>query len=299
MNHGSGEIGRFLAHTQERIDGALDRLLPPVSAEPRTMHEALRYAIFPGGKRVRPAVVLLAVEATGGKPDAHVDAAAGFEMIHTSSLILDDLPSQDNAATRRGKPACHVRFGEATAVLASTALLTLGIRSIALTAARENVASAASVRILRLVADAIGTQGMIGGQIADLGLDARAATMESLEYIHRHKTGALFTACAQTGALLAGAEEAHIAALTEWAKNVGLAYQIADDILDAEGTAEVLGKPVGQDVGKATFVGVFGLDVSKRIAGELYAAAAVALDILGARKEKFVALTRWLETRTK
>lgn len=293
------DVKRFLEETRGRVDAALDALLPPAQEEPRSIHEALRYMIFSGGKRVRPALVLLAADAVRGKMDAHLDAAAGFEMIHTASLILDDLPSQDNAPVRRGRAACHVEFGEATAVLASTALLTLGIRSISLDATRGKAPAREAARIVRLIADAIGTRGMIGGQIADLALERSGATMENLEYIHSHKTGALFIACAQAGALLGGGPEAEVAALGEFAKNVGLAYQIADDILDHEGTIETLGKPAGQDVEKATFVGVFGLDVSKRITRELYETAEGALEGLGPRKEKLVALTRWLEARTK
>ncbi|MFN0150792.1 MAG: polyprenyl synthetase family protein [bacterium] len=293
------DVKRFLDDTRVRVDAAIDALLPAANEEPRSIHEALRYAVFSGGKRVRPALLLLAADAVRGRMETHVDAAAGFEMIHTASLILDDLPSQDNAPVRRGRAACHIEFGESTAVLASTALLSLGIGAVALNAVREKAPSRAPARIVRLVADAIGTRGMIGGQIADLALAPSGATMEALEYIHSHKTGALFIACAQAGALLAGGAEAEVAALGDYAKNVGLAYQIADDILDHEGTLESLGKPAGQDSEKATFVGVFGLEVSKRLTRELYETAEGALDILGPRKEKLVALTRWLEARTK
>jgi geranylgeranyl diphosphate synthase type II len=293
----SREIERFLAGAQRDVDAALDRLLPPASAEPPAIHEALRYAVFPGGKRVRPALVLLAGEAVGGSTAPLLDAAAGFELIHTASLILDDLPSQDDAPMRRGREATHIRFGEATAVLASTALLTLGIKAISENARREGAPAGTAARVVRLVADAIGTAGMIGGQVADLALDSAGGSMEALEYIHSHKTGALFIACAEVGALLAGGKPGEVAALAAFAKNVGLAYQIADDILDVEGEAARLGKPTGQDARKTTFVRLFGLDVSRRLARDLYDSAEKSLDVLGSRKERLLDFTRWLEAR--
>src|SRR5262245_22875015 len=173
-------IERTLDAMRRDVDAALDRLLPASDAHPRAIHDALRYAVFAGGKRVRPALLLLAGEAVGGSRRDLLSAAAGIELIHTASLILDDLPSQDNAPMRRARAATHVRFGEATAVLASTALLTLGIRSVAEAGERRGLAGDTIARVVRLVADAIGTDGMIGGQIVDLEKGAGHDTMEAL-----------------------------------------------------------------------------------------------------------------------
>jgi geranylgeranyl diphosphate synthase type II len=293
----AANIERTLEAIRRDVDAALDALLPAESAPPRAVHEALRYAVFAGGKRVRPALLVLAGEAVGGARADLLDAAAGVELIHAASLVLDDLPSQDNAPTRRGRPATHVRFGEATAVLASTALVTLGIRVVAESARRRRVGEATLGRVVRLVADAIGTDGMIGGQIVDLESGPGHDTMETLEYIHSHKTGALFIACAEVGALLAGAGEAEVRALAEHAKNVGLGYQITDDILDLEAHPTTLGKPTGQDRGKATFATLFGIEVSRRVAGELFEAAEAALRPFGPRGRDLLAFTRWVARR--
>ncbi len=290
-------IERALETIRRDVDATLGALLPAEDAHPRAIHEAMRYAVFAGGKRVRPALLLLAGEAVGGARAELLDAAAGVELIHTASLLLDDLPSQDDAPTRRGRPATHVRFGEATAVLASTALVTLGIRVVAECARRRRVGEATLARVVRLVADAIGTEGMIGGQIVDLEKGPGHDTMETLEYIHSHKTGALFIACAEVGARLAGAREAEVGALAEHAKNVGLAYQITDDLLDREAHPGTIGKPAGQDRGKATFATLFGVDVSRRVAGELFEAAEASLRPFGPRGRDLLAFTRWVAGR--
>lgn len=290
-------IDRTLETMRQDVDAALDRLLPGAEAHARAIHDALRYAVFAGGKRVRPALLLLAGEAVGGTRGDLLDAAAGIELIHTASLILDDLPSQDNAPLRRGRPATHIRYGEATAVLASTALLTLGIRSVSENARQRGLTGEALARAVRLVADAIGTDGMIGGQIVDLEKGPGHDTMETLEYVHSRKTGALFVACAHVGGLLAGAREEEIEALGHAAKNLGLAYQITDDILDLVATPADLGKPTGQDLGKTTFAMLFGVEVSRRVAGELFEATAAALTHLGPRGRDLLAFTRWVEKR--
>jgi geranylgeranyl diphosphate synthase type II len=294
----SAEIEGALEAIRARVDAALDALLPAADAYPPRIHEALRYAVFAGGKRVRPALLALAAEVTGGSREEVLGAASGFELIHTASLILDDLPSQDNAPMRRGKPATHVRFGEATAVLASTALLTLGMQTVAENARRCDVSAEVLARTLRLVGEAIGTGGMIGGQLVDLSEGRDRDTMETLEYIHSHKTGALFIACAQVGALLSGARDDEVARLGDYAKNLGLAYQITDDLLDLEGREATLGKPAGQDRAKATFATLFGAELSRRVAGELYDAAVASLAPFGARAGRLVALSEWLRSRT-
>lgn len=290
---------RLLEELRIEIDGTLDALLPPADAYPPLIHEAQRYAVFSGGKRVRPALLLLSAEATGGSRARVRDAAAGMELIHTASLILDDLPSQDNAPVRRGRPATHVRFDEATAVLAATSLLTLGMQSVAENARRAGVSAETLARTLQLVAEAIGTRGMIGGQVVDLSHGAGRDSMETLEYIHSHKTGVLFIACAEVGALLSGAGEDEAAALGGFAKNLGLAYQITDDLLDLEGRAEVIGKPSGQDAGKTTFAVLFGAEVSRRVSGELFDAAERALAPFGERGERLRAMSGWLRGRTR
>lgn len=293
----SAEAGRLLEELRAAVDSTLDALLPPADAYPPPIHEALRYAVFAGGKRVRPALTLLAAEIVGGNRANLLESAAGFELVHTASLILDDLPSQDNAPVRRGRAATHVRFDEATAVLASTALLTLGFQSVAENARRIGAPAETVARALRSMAEAIGTRGMIGGQVVDLSVGGERDTMETLEYIHSRKTGALFIACAEVGALLPGGREDEIAALGAFAKNLGLAYQITDDILDVEGREEAMGKPAGQDRGKATFATLFGLEVSRRVARELYEAADAALAPFGARAKNLRAMAAWLRAR--
>lgn len=260
----------YLAKAREPIDAELDRLLPPVSEPPSRIHEAMRYSLFVGGKRIRPALVLLTGEILGLERELLLPVGAALEMIHTYSLIHDDLPALDDDDLRRGQPTAHKRFDEATAILAGDALLTLGL--VTLATHPEAVSERARQRAVAGVGEAIGTRGMIGGQIDDLEAEKSwpEAPEAALEAIHRRKTGALLTSCVCLAGLYADIEEALERRLRELGDSIGLLFQIADDILDVEGTSETLGKTAGKDAAhrKLTYPGLYGLEESKRMLAE-------------------------------
>ncbi|MGH6961963.1 MAG: polyprenyl synthetase family protein, partial [Dongiaceae bacterium] len=242
----STALQEYLRARQEAVDARLEQLLPPPDAYPESVHRAMRHSVFAGGKRIRP---ILCIETASviseSGAEAALDTGCALEMIHTYSLIHDDLPALDNDDFRRGQPTCHKAFGEATAILAGDALLTLAFEVIArggaADAARRNM-------ILAEVARAAGTLGgMIGGQVVDLESERRPADAATLEYIHRAKTGAMLRIAVRSGALAAGAGERELAALSEYGTHIGLAFQIVDDILDVESSSEKLGKTAGKD----------------------------------------------------
>lgn len=258
-------FARFLAATRGAIDAELDRRLPAAERPPARLHAAMRYSVFAGGKRLRPALVLAVGEQLGAPRERLLPGAAAVEMIHTYSLIHDDLPALDDDDLRRGRPTLHREYDEATAILAGDALLTGGL---ALLAAEPGaVAPAARARAVTLVGEAIGTAGMIGGQAADL--EAEAAWPEdptaALERIHLGKTAALIGACLRLGGLYAGADEALDRTLGRLGEAVGLVFQIGDDLLDVEGTVGALGKTPGKDAGaaKLTYPGLYGVEESR------------------------------------
>jgi geranylgeranyl diphosphate synthase, type II len=260
------EFPSFLRDLQPALDRALDRLLPPAAAPPARLHGAMRYSVFAGGKRIRPALAVLAGEVLGAPRERLLAPAAALELIHTFSLVHDDLPALDDDDLRRGRPTLHRRFDEATAILAGDALLTLGLAILATQPAEASEASRR--RSVELVAAATGPAGMIGGQMDDL--EAERSWPEepaaALEAIHRRKTGALITASLQVGAIHAGASPEQERLLDELGARLGMMFQIADDILDVEGTAGTLGKTAGKDAAarKLTYPGLYGLDVSRR-----------------------------------
>jgi len=248
------------------VDSALDRFLPPEDTPPAVIHRAIRYSVFGGGKRLRPVLCLAACEACDGDPEDAMPAACAFELIHTYSLIHDDLPAMDNDDMRRGRPTNHRVFGEAIAILAGDALLTLGFGLLG-SCVRKNAARRPGLlSLIEEVALACGTQGLIGGQVADLQAPERTTGLQELEAVHRAKTGALFRAAVRAGAMIAGAGTDKIEALTGFAEHLGLAFQITDDILDVTGDEGKLGKPVGSDARneKVTFVSLLGLDEARR-----------------------------------
>jgi geranylgeranyl diphosphate synthase type II len=265
-------LAEFMALRQSQVDAALDRFAPPESASPETIHKALRYSLFAGGKRIRP---LLCIEAACAAYSGDavllpgvLEAACALEMIHTYSLIHDDLPALDNDDYRRGKLTSHKVFGEAMAILAGDSLFTLAIQTLAKI---EGLDPARQVRLIRELSDASGTvEGMIGGQVIDIESERKPPTAELLESIHRAKTGALLRASVRMGGICAGADEAGVAALSAYGEHVGLAFQIVDDILDIEESSQALGKTAGKDVaqGKITFPAVYGLDASRAMAAE-------------------------------
>ena len=261
-----------------RIEAALDRLLPAETAPPGRLHRAMRYSVFAGGKRLRPLLALSAARACGGDLDAVLPAACGLEMIHTYSLIHDDLPALDDDDWRRGVLTCHKAFDEATAILAGDALLTHGLGGFAVHPAGDAY-GAARLEALTAVAEAIGTAGMIGGQMEDLeaerGDPGSTPPAERLEAIHARKTGKLIRASIAVGAILSSANDDLRSRLDRYGDRLGLAFQIKDDLLDVESTRDALGKDAGKDAarGKLTFPGVHGVESSHRILAETVAEA--------------------------
>jgi geranylgeranyl diphosphate synthase, type II len=256
----------YLAQQQALVDAHLDRLVPPETEAPQTIHRAMRYSLFAGGKRIRPILCLEAARACGADPSAaHFTAACSLEFIHTYSLIHDDLPALDNDDYRRGKLTCHKVFGEAMAILAGDALLTLAFEVLA---AMDTEADRKSRMIAELASAAGTVGGMIAGQVADLEGEGQPPTAPLLESIHRAKTGALLRASLRLGAISAGADEAHYQALSRYGEHIGLAFQIVDDILDVEESSAALGKTAGKDAQqhKITFPAVYGVEESRRMA---------------------------------
>jgi len=271
----AGGIAEYLATRREQVDRALERLLPAGDAWPAILHRAIRHSVFAGGKRLRPILCLAAAEVLGASSGDVLEPACGLEMIHTYSLIHDDLPALDNDDLRRGVPTCHVVFGEATAILAGDALLTHGLGVFAAYPKGEKHARA-KIRVLETVVEAIGTRGMIGGQMADIEAEQEARpTAELLTRIHENKTGRLMRASLLCGAILAGGDASTLAAIDRYGTRIGLAFQIKDDLLDVESDAATLGKASNKDAaaGKATFPVVWGVERSRTLLSENIAAA--------------------------
>lgn len=263
----------FLAQARTLVDRQLDLLLPAELVSPTNIHAAIRWSVFAGGKRFRP-VLLLAVGETFGAPrESLIATACALEMIHTYSLVHDDLPSMDNDDLRRGRPTCHVRFGEATAILAGDALLTLAFKTVA---EDEKLPATKRVRLISEIARAAGTpEGMVAGQAYDLEAEARNVAADELEKIHRLKTGALITAAARCGAIIADASPVALAAIDDYASQLGLLFQITDDLLDVTATAEAIGKTPGKDARsrKATYPALHGIEATRNYLASTHAAA--------------------------
>jgi geranylgeranyl diphosphate synthase type II len=280
----SFDLASYMAERARAVDQGLDRFLPSEAAPPESLHKAMRYSVFAGGKRLRPVLVAAGAEAVGGILDAVMPAACAVEMIHTYSLIHDDLPAMDNDDFRRGVPTNHKVFGEAIAILAGDALLTLAFRLLG-----DSVAAGADAQRLREVfievADAAGSAGMVGGQVADIECEGKPADAALVDYIHTHKTAALIRASIRSGAILAGATPGELKALGVAGDDLGLAFQIMDDILDITATSEELGKTAGKDQAqqKATYPAVHGIETSRRRAQALIADAHAALEPFGPR----------------
>jgi geranylgeranyl diphosphate synthase type II len=296
-------IPSVLERFHAAIEETLDRLLPSPDVEPAELHAAMRHSVLAGGKRIRPVLALAAYEACGGRETGAVlPAACALELLHTYSLIHDDLPAMDDDTLRRGRPTCHVVFGEATAILAGDALQTMGAYLLAAEprgtrwAARRN-------RVSREVLDALGTAGMAGGQALDLRLTGtgEAADGPLLERIHRMKTGRFLEACLLAGAHWAGAPAARRKALKRYGEALGLAFQVVDDILDATGTDASLGKTAGKDAvqKKATFVALWGLEGARRTARDLLSGALRALDGFGPECQDLRELARYVVGRSR
>jgi geranylgeranyl diphosphate synthase, type II len=280
----------FFADYQRLIDAELRRLVPDGSG---AVHQSMAYTVHAPSKRVRPVLTLLTADLCGGPAPRAVPAAAVMELIHASSLILDDLPSMDDAPLRRGRPANHLAFGEATAILAAFGLLDLAFGTLA-----RGYQPDLAARLTALVADAVGPDGLIGGQSLDLLATEQEISFETLERIHRGKTGALFSAAATAGALIAGGSGESIAALAAFAKNLGLAFQIVDDLLDVEGDTKETGKVVRADARKTTFVSFSGVQGARTLALELCQTADRALTPFGRRAERLRELSAFVAGRS-
>ena len=292
------DLVAYLAERRQRVDDALAATLPPDDTPPASVHRAMRYSVLAGGKRLRPILVIAGAEAVGGKADTVMPTACALELVHTYSLIHDDLPAMDDDDYRRGRLTNHKVFGEAIAILAGDALLTYAFRLIAENASR--VADPAVIReVILEVADAAGTGGMVGGQVVDIESEGKVVTAQTLEYIHLHKTAALIRASLRVGAMLAGGAERDLAAIGEAGRSLGLAFQIVDDILDVEGTLAELGKSAGSDERKqkATYPALHGIDASREQARALIAQAKHRLRDLGPGAVPLCALADYILER--
>lgn len=278
-------------------DAALERLLPGPDVRPASIHRAMRHSVFAGGKRIRPILCMEAGRAVAGSlPKGIEEVGAALEMLHTYSLIHDDLPALDNDDLRRGRPTCHKAFGEATAILAGDALQTQAYEVLA----KSQCPAEARVKIIEEIARGTGTiNGMIGGQVVDLESEHKNPDQETLQYIHLSKTAALITASVVTGGLYAGGSEEQIKQLRCYGRSIGLAFQIVDDILDVTQTSEQLGKTAGKDLAseKATYPALFGLEESRKRAAELLQSAGDALTGFGSRAETLETIARFLIER--
>ncbi len=292
------DLAAYLAERRQLVDDALAATLPPEDTPPSSVHRAMRYSVMAGGKRLRPILVIAGAEAVGGKAETVMPTACALELVHTYSLIHDDLPAMDDDDYRRGRLTNHKVFGEAIAILAGDALLTYAFRLIAENASR--VADPGVIRdVILEIADAAGTGGMVGGQVVDIESEGKVVTAETLEYIHLHKTAALIRASLRVGALLAGGPAADVTAISEAGRSLGLAFQIVDDILDVEGTLAELGKSAGSDERKqkATYPALHGIDASRAQARALIARAKERLRGLGSGAVPLCALADYILER--
>jgi geranylgeranyl diphosphate synthase, type II len=268
----------YLRLRQREVDSALDRYLPKPNTKPTTLHRAMRYSLFAGGKRLRPILCLAAAEACNGKISNALPLACALECIHTYSLVHDDLPSMDNDDFRRGRPTCHKVFGDGIAILAGDALLTIAfeIASSAKPTPRYDISI-----LLREIAVAAGSQRLIAGQVADLQAEGRDVKRDQLRYIHENKTAAILTTSVRLGAMSANADQKKLRAVTQFGHRLGVAFQVIDDILDVTQTSEILGKSAGKDITakKATYPAVIGLEESRAEAGRLTRQAHDALSV--------------------
>jgi len=293
------DIKAYLAKKKDIVDKALDKLVPPAEVFPTSVHEAMRYSLFAGGKRVRPILAIAAAEALGAKTTELLPIAGTLELIHTYSLIHDDLPAMDDDDFRRGQPTCHKKFGEAIAILAGDGLLNMAFEVLSDPRRLKTVPASRLIAIVKEISTASGVYGMVGGQVVDMESEGKEVDFPTLEYIHTHKTGALIRASVRTGALYAKAGKRQFTALTHYGEMVGLAFQIADDILDITGTQAEIGKDVGSDLkkGKKTFPSFYGLEESRRRAVEVVDKAITALQGFGRSADPLRELAKYIINR--
>jgi geranylgeranyl diphosphate synthase type II len=295
------DIRRYLEEKKEVVDLALERYFPRGEEFPSILFKAIRHSLFAGGKRIRPILSIAAFETVGGRGDGILPFGCALEMIHTYSLIHDDLPAIDNDDYRRGKPTCHKIFGEAMAILAGDGLLTEAFQLMTNRSVWDGSLGdqGAILDIIHEVARAAGVLGMVGGQVVDVESEGKEVDLPTLQYIHTHKTGAMILVSVRMGAKLGGAKEESLMALTRYGERVGLAFQIADDILNVEGKSHSLGKSTGTDLskGKATYPSLFGLEESKKRAKELVGLSLEALSPFGSEADPLREIARFIVVR--
>jgi geranylgeranyl diphosphate synthase, type II len=288
-----------LAAWAARVSRRLPELLPPPEERPEPVHQAMHYALTGAGKRVRPVLTLAVADLFGCRSEPVLDLACAVEMVHACSLVLDDLPAMDAAALRRGRPTVHRAFGESVALLAALGLLNRAYALVAEAAHRLSLRRYTAEDVVHHLAAAIGSDGLIGGQALDLLSKPEEMNLDVLEYIHSHKTGALFMAAGELGAMAADAKRRDLEVIARYAKNLGLAFQIADDLLDVLGTPEVTGKDTGKDEGKVTFVRLLGVEGAQSLAAELLGFAVDSLAPLGRKAEPLRELAVFVQHRSR
>ncbi len=299
MKSSDSDIRRYLEKKREEVDRFLEAVIPELHAAPTTLHEAMRYSLFAGGKRVRPILAIAAAESVGPAAAGVLPVASSLELIHTYSLIHDDLPAMDNDDYRRGKPTNHKVFGEAMAILAGDALLTMAFELCSRRDLMEGVEPNRQADIIRELALGAGNLGMVGGQVLDIQAENKDIDLATLQTIHRHKTGMLIRAAVRMGALVASATAEQIDALTGYAEEVGLAFQVADDVLNVTGTREELGKNPQTDAqrGKKTFPSFLGVEGARAFAEDCVARAVKRLDGFDAKADPLRELARYIASR--
>jgi geranylgeranyl diphosphate synthase type II len=288
-----------LATLAGRVNRRLPELLPRPDSRPEPVHQAMHYALTGAGKRVRPVLTLAVAELFGQRSDPVLDIACAVEMVHACSLVLDDLPSMDDAQLRRGRPTVHRAFGESVALLAALGLLNRAYALVAEGAHRLSLRRYTAEDMIHHLAAAIGSGGLIGGQALDLLAKPEELSLDTLEYIHSHKTGALFMAAGELGAMAADARRRDLEVIARYAKNLGLAFQIADDLLDVLGTPEETGKDTGKDASKVTFVKLLGVQGAQALEAELLGFAVESLAALGRKADPLREIARFVQKRSR
>jgi geranylgeranyl diphosphate synthase, type II len=297
MDSSPFDLKTYLQSKQQQVNDCLVRSLPPAASS--RIADAMGYSVMAGGKRLRPVLCLAAAEAVGGRSEDAINTAVAIELIHTYSLIHDDLPAMDDDVLRRGKPTCHVAYDEATAILTGDALLTLAFQLLASPEGMADVPADKRLHVINAVAAAAGHKGMIGGQMADIGSEGNRIALSRLEQLHMMKTGALINAAITTGAILGGATSEQIRHLHKYAQNIGLAFQIIDDILNVEGDPALLGKAVGTDEEKkkSTYPALLGLVESRKLAASRVKEALQALEYFDKKADPLRAIAKYVIDR--
>lgn len=292
-------LAAYLDELKKTINDRLKKLVPEPDTHPAILHEAINYSLFSGGKRLRPILAIAACDAVKGNRENVFPFATALELVHTYTLIHDDLPALDDDDLRRGRPTCHKKFGDANAILAGDALLTMAFEIITNRNLYDDIDPDRLLTVATQLGAAIGSEGTIGGQVVDLMMEDGDPDMAALEYIHTHKTGKLIAVSIAGGALLAGGSDEQIKALTDYGKNIGLAFQIADDILDIEGDEKELGKTLGSDIDnkKLTYPALLGMKESKDLAARLVVRAIDKLDIFGEKGKRLEEIARFIVDR--